>query len=327
MSRIHYFQRYSTVENTVTNNTLLLFGRIYEYSPRAASRLLSELTGQAVYIGIEITQQDRAVSSVPDGTIIQAGFKIAIEAKVDASVDFDQLKRHMSSFGIEALRILLLLTKAPLPRNEQAELEKLQGEFPGIIVRSITYKDICDSVKQLFKPHEEIMVELVDDFIGYCNDTGLYDQSCELMRIVPCGQSIEINQTYGIYFQPSDRGYTAHSYVGVYNQKNVRAILEIKSVFDVELEGGDLKKEVVQGADTESYDDSIRAIIGEAKIQCDYDITRGYRFFCGKMFSTNYRKVSPGGIQGARFINLKEVLGSYGDIEDIASKLREVVWE
>ena len=83
MSRIHYFQRYSSVENTVTNNTLQLFGRIYEYSARAASRLLSELTGQAVYIGIEIAQQNRSSTSVPDGTIIQSSFKIAIEAKVD----------------------------------------------------------------------------------------------------------------------------------------------------------------------------------------------------------------------------------------------------
>ena len=119
MSRIHYFQRYSSVENTVANNTLQLFGRIYEHSARAASRLLSELTGQAVYIGIEITQQNRATTSVPDGTLIQRSFKIAVEAKVDAPVDFDQLNRHASSFGTEALRILLLLTKAPLGNNER----------------------------------------------------------------------------------------------------------------------------------------------------------------------------------------------------------------
>lgn len=327
MSRIHYFQRYSSVENTVTNNTLQLFGRIYEYSARAASRLLSELTGQAVYIGIEITQQNRSSTSIPDGTIIQSSFKIAIEAKVDAPVDFDQMKRHASSFGTEALRILLLLTKVPLAGNEKAELRKIQEEFPGVVIRGITYEDICNAIKQLFKPHEETIIELADDYIEYCNDTGLFDQSRELMRIVPCGQSVEINQIHGIYFQPSDRGYTNHSFVGIYNQKAVRAILEIMSVFDVELEGGNLKKELVQGEKTNAYDGSIRAIIADAKTHCDYDIESGHRFFCGKMVSTNYQKVSPGGIQGARFVNLREALGSHGDVEDIASKLSEKTWE
>jgi hypothetical protein len=327
MSRIHYFQRYSSPENTVTNNTLQLFGRIYEYSARAASSLISELTGEAIYIGIEITQQNKSSASVPDGLIIQNSFKIVIEAKVDAPVDFDQLKRHASSFGTEALRILLLLTKAPLTSNEKAEFVKLKGEFPGLVMRSITYEDICNATRQLFKPHEETIIGLVDDYIEYCNDTALFDQSRELMRIVPCGQSVDINLMHRIYFQPSDRGYTNHAFVGIYSQKAVRAILEIKSVFDVELEEGNLEKQRVEGENTSTYDDSIRAIIADAKTNCDYDIESGHRFFCGKMVSTNYQKISPGGIQGARFVNLREVLGPHGDVEDIASKLSKVTWE
>ena len=37
MANITYFQRYSTLENTVTNNTLQLFARIYAYAPAKAS--------------------------------------------------------------------------------------------------------------------------------------------------------------------------------------------------------------------------------------------------------------------------------------------------
>ena len=40
MSKIHYFQRYSSPENVVTNNTLHLLERIYSYSPEKASQLL-----------------------------------------------------------------------------------------------------------------------------------------------------------------------------------------------------------------------------------------------------------------------------------------------
>ena len=56
MPKIHYFQRYSSVENTVTNNTLQLFARIYNYSTSQASKVLSELSGEPVEIGIEINQ-------------------------------------------------------------------------------------------------------------------------------------------------------------------------------------------------------------------------------------------------------------------------------
>ena len=114
MSKIHYFQRYSSVENTVTNNTLQLLARIYDYSAAAASSLLTDITGEPVDIGIEIAQQERVGNAVPDGAIIQRSFKILIEAKVDSPPDFDQLVRHAGAFGGEAQKVLLLLTKQPI---------------------------------------------------------------------------------------------------------------------------------------------------------------------------------------------------------------------
>jgi hypothetical protein len=82
MPKIHYFQRYSTVENTVTNNTLQLIARIYNYSNGQASKLLTDIIGEPVEIGIEVNQQERATDSVPDGSIIQRSFKVLIESKV-----------------------------------------------------------------------------------------------------------------------------------------------------------------------------------------------------------------------------------------------------
>ena len=325
MSRIHYFQRYSSVENTVTNNTLQLFGRIYEHSASAASRLLSELTGEAVFIGIEITQQNRESTAVPDGNIIQRSFKIAVETKVDVPVDFDQLKRHASSFGNESLRILLLLTKAVLTSTERAKLEALQKKFLGVVIRSITFENICNAVKDLFKPHEESIRELAIDYVEYCNDSGLFDQSRDLMRIVPCGKSVGINKVHRIYFQPSDRGYTSHAFIGIYNQKAVRAVLGVKSVFDVEFDGANLKKTLIYGDATDAYDGAILAIIADAKLNCDYEIETGHRFFCGDMADTHFAKTSPGGILGARFVNIKDLIGQHGDVANIAAKeLRQI---
>jgi hypothetical protein len=63
MSKIHYFQRYSSIENTVTNNTLQLVARIYDQSAPVASKLLTDVTGEPIDIGIEIASPAEATGS------------------------------------------------------------------------------------------------------------------------------------------------------------------------------------------------------------------------------------------------------------------------
>lgn len=328
MPKIHYFQRYSSVENTVTNNTLQLFARIYNYSTVQASKLLSEITREPIEIGIEINQQGRAKESVPDGAILQRSFKVLIEAKVDAGVDRDQLLRHAASFSNESQKILLLLTKQSLSNAEEDKIAKqIHQKHPGVVFRSVTYEMICKAIKGLFKEYEYEMYSLVDDYIEYCNDANLFDQSRFLMRIVPCGDSIEINKKYGLYFNPSDRGYTKHSYVGIYANKSVQLIWAIDSVFDIDYNGAVLKKTLVQGRDTNEYDQRLIGIIADAKKSCGYQIEAGHRFFCGSPIETDYKKSTPGGIQGARFVNLRDVVGDFVDVADVAEKLRGKQWE
>lgn len=215
MPKIHYFQRYSSVENTVTNNTLQLLARIYANSTTQASQILTELTGEPIEIGIEINQQERAESSVPDGAIIQRSFKILIESKVDSPTDIDQLLRHSDSFSDEEQKVLLLLTREAIGQKETVIRQAIVKRHPDIIFKNVTYKAICHAADALFREYEYDMRALIDDYIEYCNDVGLFDQSQFLMRVVPCGQSLELNRKYGIYFHPSDRGYTRHKYVGI----------------------------------------------------------------------------------------------------------------
>lgn len=327
MPKIHYFQRYSSKENAVTNNTLQLIGRIYSYSPLKASRFLTDLTGEPIEIGIEINQQVRDGGAVPDGQVIQRSFKILIEAKVDTPPDIEQLARHANTFSGEHQRILLLLTKEPVEDHKKSEIK---GRIPGITFCSITYKDICEVSKTLFESYEEEMHALVDDYEEYCNDTGLFDQSKQLMRIVPCGYTLEISKKYGIHFYPSDRGYTKHRFVGIYKDKTVSAIWKIDSIFDVKYEEDNLEKTLIEGRDTDDYDDNLIAIIKSVEKKLGWDITKGRRFFCGNPVETNYKKSSSGGIQGPRFMNLQKVVGKDCDtldIAEIAEALKNKQWE
>lgn len=328
MSQIHYFQRYSSKENTVTNNTLQLLARIYSYSPLKASEFLTDLTGEPIEIGIEINQQERAKQSIPDGQIIQRGFKILVESKVDASPDINQLLRHAKTFSGKDQKILLLLTRRPLGADKTQRIKR-QISRREIIFSNITYEDICKKAKKLFEEYEREMKDLVDDYEEYCNDTDLFDQSKYFMRIVPCGESLEINKKHGIYFHPSNRGYTKHRFLGIYKDKTVQAIWKIDSVFDVNYKNGKLKKTLVEGRATNDYDKKLVEIIKDAKDECAYDIEVGHRFFCGEPIKTDYEKSSPHGIQGHRNVNLKEVLGDFDgeDVEGIAESLREKTWE
>lgn len=331
MAKIHYFQRYAGTENVVTNNTLQLVARIYNYSSERASQLLTELTGEPIEIGIEISQQQRrGLTSVPDGTIVQRPFKVLIEAKVGASLNMDQLVRHSTAFEGDGQKVLLLLTRSRINGDEEAEIERrVHAQQSGIIFRNVTYEQVCAAVMELFEEHEHEMRTLVEDYVEYCNDENLIDRSKYLMRIVPCGHSLNLNKKYGIYFQPSDRGYTTHRYLGVYANKAVQALWELDSVFDIELDSGTatLTKENIQGRHTDDYDDSIRNIITEAKSECGYEIHTGHRFFCGTPFETDYKKASSGGIQNARFKDLRDDdIGEFAGPKELAEKLRLIEW-
>jgi len=329
MSKIHYFQRYSTVENAVTNNTLQLFARIYNYSTAQASKLLTEITGEPIEIGVEINQQGRAERSVPDGAIVQRSFKILIESKVDSPVNADQLTRHASAFGNETTKILLLLTRERIGHEETAIIsKKIAARSAGVIFKSVSYEEICKAIGGLFKEYEFEMQALVDDYIEYCNDAGLSDQSKYLMRVVPCGNSIDLNKKYGMYFQPSDRGCTKHSYVGIYAGKRVQCLFAIDSVFDIHLSGNRLKKTLVQGRQTNEYDQKIAAMVREAKRECGYEVGTGHRFYCAnEMHHTNFVKKTFGGIMGARLFNLKNLVGPFKDAKEAAVKLDGKQWE
>ncbi len=328
MGKIHYFQRYSSVENTVTNNTLQLISRIYQYSPIKASQLLTDLTEQSIEIGLEITQQQKEAASVPDATIMQRSFKILLESKVGSPVSTSQLLRHAKGFKGEEVQILLLLTKTTLPTLKAESIaNEIKLEHPSVIFQHITYEDICNACDGLFQEHEYQMLELVEDYKEYCSETHLFDRARHTMRVVPCGNSVSINLKYGVYFQPSDRGYSDHRYLGIYAKKRVQALWELDCVIDADIVDGKLVKSFEKGKPTDKYDKNIIDIINDAKNVCGYNISTGHRFFCGNLHKTNFEKSSNGGIMGARIFDVKSFSSNWDEPEKLALDLNEVTWK
>ena len=332
MPNIHYFQRYSSRENAVTNNTLQLIYQIYGHSVSKFDIFFRDLLGDnEISVGLEISQQSRAKDSVPDGLIIQRGFKILLETKVNSGINVAQLLNHSSDFKSTdgTKQILLLLTKDSLSDPQKADItSKIRESNPGVQFASVTYKDICNSLEGLFQEYDSPIYEIAEDYKAYCRDMGLMDNINAIMRVVPTGDSFDLNKAYSIYFQPSDRGYASHTYIGMYRDKAVRVIGKVTAVFDVSYAGEQFTKDRVAGEDTDRFDERLRSIILEAQDKLGWDVRVGHRFFCmDEIAETNFVKDSPHGIQGARFFNLADYAKNLDSGKAIAASLRDKSWK
>ena len=106
-------------------------------------------------------------------------------------------------------------------------------------------------------------------------------RSNEPIKIINCNLSFDINKKYGIYCHPVKYEYTRHKFIGMEKNNAVQAILEIDSIFEVSYKGGELKKVLVAGRDTDQYDNEIIESIAEIQRRLDWDASQ-WRFFCGE---------------------------------------------
>ena len=320
MPTINLFSTYRQGENRVTATFLAVLQRL---SLLNIDRILGGLLEEDAFSLVSFENQPKGQSTRPDARI-RTKSAIWIETKTSSdAVNTDQIQGHLEALG-EGERLLLLTPDADKPWQLPDDKGIIWSNFRHLV-------EIVDGIlKDEDEPPSEREAFLLREFIKMIRQDGLIGSTEQLMRIVPCGQSLEINREYGIYFHPSDRSYTKHRFVGIYKDKTVQAIWKIESVFDVEYNGVEVKKTLVEGKWTDDYDDRLRSIINDAESECDYAIKTGHRFFCGEPQETRYEKSSRGGIQGARFQNLREVIGNDFDIlnvEEIAQRLRGEQWE
>ncbi|WP_353214968.1 hypothetical protein [Salinisphaera hydrothermalis] len=288
-------------------------------------------------LGLMLLQQKkpRGSHSVPDGMLRQRSFELVIETKVTAHSGKDQLIRHARGMGqnrrtvnTDDDRILLLLSKEPIEENKALEIEDaVTKEAPSVKFVAVTFQDLCTTLDGFYKEFEPEMVALAEDFIRYCSDEKLTDDSARRMRVVPCGDTLDINLRHGIYYMPLSRGYRPHRFVGLYRQKAIRAVIDVESVFQVVTDETGCRIELISGADTQKYDDRIQQMIVDAKAKCGHDIANGHQFFCGEVATTLYKKISKHGIQGARYFRVPKDITQESSIEEYVARIDGMAWE
>lgn len=341
MANIHYFPRYSQKENMVTNNTLLLFGRLYNNSPEKFRRFINEVFE---YSGIELDtlvsfkQQEGCEKSIPDAIIEQESFKIVIETKLYGQEGINQIINHWESFEKEDKQIFLLIDNEPINKLYEQDIIARLNEYnndkkTSIVFVSTTFKDICLSFNLSIEEYDLEMKSLIDDYENFCYESDLIHNIDSKVRVVLTGKTFDQNLESNIYYHPSNRGYRESKYIGLYKDKAVRAIGEPICCVDVLYDEQTDHMDIINIEYGELSDDmiiSLKKVIKDARKEYGYNISEGHRFFfVDKYVLTKYRKKSKGGIMGTRYINLDEIEG-YNEnmkVDEIAELIKDIEWD
>jgi hypothetical protein len=280
MGSIHHFQRYSSKENVITNNTLRLLGQVYNDSPERLESLLGAVVdGVVVDIDLQMSQQERGPESVPDGGLFQPSLRIVIETKRSDSFGTGQLKRHLKAFDGEDQKVLLLLTTREPDAGKLKQVDEAADEV-GVTFGSVTFSTLIDALigdEGIVSEYETDLRSIVRDYESFCSERGLLPDD-DVLRAVPCGDTHELNVDCDLYYMPAYRGYRSHQYLGVYYHKSIRHIGKLVHDVEVERPDGTLVGEV------EDLTEEQRGRIHEAMNRRP-GVQQGHRFFSRRRVS------------------------------------------
>lgn len=282
----HYFQRYSSKENWVTNATLLLLSRINHHNPRYFQTVINRVLGETIEIStaVEFQQQQggRGNKNVIDGLITQPSFAIAIETKLYDNQDTGQLIRHLESLRKKAdVKILLALS---VNDTDDSILEQIREEIkkgdhdPNIKPATTTYQAIIDAIQEVISPSDLALQEILDDYTALCDEHNLLNTRNRTMLAVPVNKSFETNLAQNIYYHAANRRYNRpFTFIGFYSYKKLRAVGRITLSVIADLVEGQLVFPDGRPAElTNDQEQRIRATIESTEY---YNLHSGMKFY------------------------------------------------
>lgn len=335
---IHYFQRYHTKENVATANTLLLLSRLYYYSPAKFYRFLQhKILDGNTNLELYFQSQYKSSDSVPDAVIIQPGFKILIETKVESNIDIEQLINHIKNFNEnDNYKILITLNKEDKLKDKNEKKLQDTVKDKNIITKHFSFSKIIESVRDILDEHDYEMIDILDDYSEYCTHDNLINDGWKKMKVRTTGATFNINMKLNVYYDDASNGYSAHDYLGIYKDKSIRAVGKIKAVVKAIYENNDVK--IL--SDDKNVDSNMKDIIKKAMIDADnygYDlrnIENNY-FFVEKFIETDFKKLGKP-LQGSKIFDLTSLIKNNGkeiinqkdmpDVEEIANQLKNKTW-
>ena len=337
--QIHYFQRYHSKENVATANTMLLLSRLYSYSPAKFFHFLkSSYLGEQSEPELAFILQDKSVDSVPDATITQPSFKIIMETKLSDWFYSDQLMRHLNAFSDEKYKVLITIAPVPISEKKLEEINQQINKYNTehntyVIHKNTTFEELVGEISvELDKDRDYEMMEVLDDYIEFCNNDGLFPRadSWKYLRMQLAGATFDFNFRESIYYDNAERGFRAHDYLGLYRNKSLRAIGKITAIITAVEENGSIIYNRELGELTDEYKNRILRAIDDAKTY-GYDLVHyKHRYFIvDKFYETDFKKSTPRPPMGSRIFDLTKILEreKIPETDQIADILKTKTWE
>ncbi len=336
----HYFQRYHSKENVDTANTTLLLSRLYLYSPRKFFAFLNQVICESVQdfdVELKFLLQEKSTDSVLDASIAQESFKIAVETKLYNNFSVNQLKRHLHALCGYKYQILITLDPDNISHDLQNNITSSVQNFNiehncNIVHIHLTFKDVVEKIHLVLDEQRDLeMLDILNDYAQYCNDSGLISDSWKMMRMVLAGTTFDDNVKNRLYYHNRNKGYSAHKYIGLYKNKTVSMIGEVVAIVDSIFDDNNkLHLQVVQGELTDDIKKRIQQAIEDSK-NYGYALSKDeHRFFIVDEFhETDFKKVSPRAPMGYRYFDLCNILGRSvlpDKVEKIAELLKNKTW-
>ena len=334
MGFINPFQIYSKGENTITNNILLLLSNLYRINPKIYELFINSVLPENInyeVIPVFTQQKSQKEGGIIDGYIQTKATKIIIETKIAGLDNTKKLINYCKNENLSETNILIHISDSTF---DEAAIKSIIGIYNFKFV-SITFSELLSSLQEITEeyPNEELY-RLSKDFYYYCISMNLIKN---ILRIVPCNKSFELNEKYHLYFQPESRGYSNHQFTGIYTAKEVKYIGKVNKVFLAELtkEGTLITKKISGNGEITSEEENriINTIRAFPEIYGYGDISKGHIFFLfddNDFCPTKFKKLTSRGLRKNKYYELKSLL-NIENIEnsstlEIAEKLNDITW-
>jgi hypothetical protein len=341
MARIHIFPRYHQHENFVTNNTILLLGRIYQIDRNLFELLLNKiLDGGELTVGPSFVQQEGSGGiGIPDAIINQASFKIVVETKL-WDKNFWSKEEYVSHFRNETTRVLITISKDGMQEGRISQIKTALENYDtktnaiGKTVHvDLTFvallknlKTVVEETKTRFKIEIE---ELLEDFEGFLFYFDLISDEHLRMHVFAINDSEEDNTFYKLYYNQAYRNERPHRFVGLYRDKQVKYIAETKVIVIPKMENGELKLTFLKGEKNWTDEMRNRLIDFFENEGWGNDGSMKFHMF-DSIYNTSFKKTSAYGIMGPRHFILNDYLENIPNefnSEWLAEQLEDKTWE
>ena len=337
MRFINPFQIYSKGEDTITNNILLLLSNLYRINPKIYELFINSILPENInyeVIPVFTQQKSQKEGGIIDGHIQTKATKIIIETKIAGLDNTKKLINYCKNENLSETNILIHISDSTFDEAAIKSINQRIGIYSFKFV-SITFSELLSSLQEITEeyPNEELY-RLSKDFYYYCISMNLIKN---ILRIVPCNKSFELNKKYRLYFQPEFRGYSNHQFTGIYTAKEVKYIGKVNKVFLAELtkEGTLITKKISGNGEITSEEENriINTIRAFPEIYGYGDISKGHIFFLfddNDFCPTKFKKLTSRGLRKNKYYELKSLL-NIENIEnsstlEIAEKLNDITW-